>query len=177
MPALVPRLPPAATIRSKAVALRQYADMSYSDDDMLDMAQGDDAPEYPPTLCLCIDESDLEKAGSAGGAIGDRMRFAAMGEVMSVNIRADWTRIELKVTEFAGEDGKFVDLTTPAHICLCDQELEKLDLDADCELGDMLHLIGTARLDGVSRNEFMKQATLQIVELAVEDESSESREG
>lgn len=160
------------------MTLRQYADMAMSDDDRYDIeAQGVDAPDYPPTLCFCIDEKDLEQAGAAGGDIHDTMRFSAMGEVQSVNIRADWTRIELKLCEFAGEDGKFFGLTTPAHICLCDQELEKLDLDADCELGDMLHLIGTARLEGVSRSEFAKQATLQIVELTVEDESQESREG
>lgn len=161
------------------MALRQYADMAMSDDDMYDAEQdgGADAPEYPPTLCFCIAEADLEKAGSAGGAIGDTMRFSAMGEVQSVNIRADWTRIELQLTEFAGEDGKFFDLTTPGHICLCDQELEKLGLDCDCEVGDTIHLIGTARLDGVSRSEFAEQATLQIVELTVEDESAESREG
>jgi len=165
------------------MALRQYTDMSYSDDDILDMpAQDSDAPEYPCGLCFSISEDDLEKAGESEPEIGAKMRFSAMADVTSVMKYPDGERVELRITDFAGEDGKFFELSMPCCICLTDQELEKLCMDADCRPasddyeGDMLHMIGTVRIDGVARSEFGSSIRLQITEMSVEDESEESRE-
>ncbi len=136
-----------------------------------------EAPEYPINLQFMLTSEDLEKAEADDGEPGDMMRFAAMGTVSSVTKDMDDCRIELELTEFAGDDGKFFDLSQPAHICLCGPELEKMELEADCERGDMIHLIGTVRLERTHDHEFDSGATLQIVELTFEDESSESRDG
>ncbi len=152
-------------------------DLEYSDDDMLDRMEPEyEPPSYPPNLRFMICESDLEKAGGTGGTIGQIIDFSAMGEVTSVHASADGNRVELCLKEFAGEDGKFFDLECPGHISFCDFELQKLDLDCDCEIGDMIHLIGEARLESISRSQFGEMASLQAVKLAWEDESSESRE-
>lgn len=153
-------------------------DLGYDDDDMLDRMDAPDAqaPEYPTNLLFMINESDLEKAGGSGGGIGDVTGFAAMGEVVSVHASAEGNRVELCLNEFAGEDGKFFDLEMSGHIAFCDYELEKLGLDCDCEIGDMIHLIGEARLESIHRSQFGEMASLQICKLTFEDESSESRE-
>lgn len=154
------------------------ANMEYDDDDLLDR-RGDDeteGPMFPPNLRFCISEADLEKAVGAGGTIGDTLRFAAMAEVCSVHASTDGSRIELHLTEFAGEDGHFFDLETKGYIAFCDFELDRLDLDCDCEVGDLIHLIGEATLEAISRSEFGEAATLQVVKLTYEDESDESRD-
>ena len=87
--------------------------------------------------------------------------------------------------QFAGDDGKFIDLDDDDEmpwmapsICMRGPDLDKLGLEADCELGDTIHLIGTVRLESLSNDGFSgERARLQIVELSFEDESSESREG
>lgn len=154
-------------------------DMEYDDDDMIDRQQPDqpEPPAYPPNLAFSIDQEDLEKASGAGGSIGDIMPFSAMAEVTSVHQTQDGSRIELRMTQFAGEDGKFFDMKVPGHICFCDFELGRLDLDADCDVGDTIHLIGEARLDSSHRHEFGGMSTLQVVKLTYEDESAESRQG
>ena len=154
--------------------------MAYDDDEMLDRMIGPDftPPEHPPGLMFSISKDDLEKAGAVGGDPDDTMRFSAMCEVTSVFRGRQDCRIELEMTMFAGEDGKFFDLSQPAHICLCGPELEKLELDDDAERGDMIHLIGTARMGSSSDTEWGGQTTmLQITELTCEDESNEAREG
>ena len=145
----------------------------------LGMPDDDEGPEFPPNLQFSISSEDLKKAGGEGGDIDDVMHFAAMGEVTSLIYTREMTRIELKVEQFAGDDGKFFDLTTPAHICLCGPELEKMDIEADCDVGDMIHLIGMVRHDGRSNTEYGgDMVMLQITHLdAAEDESTESREG
>lgn len=158
-------------------------DMAYDDDELYDRSKGmpDDyePPDYPPNLCFMISGDMLAKAGLDGGEPGDSAHFAAMAEVTSIHKDEDDCRIELEVNQFAGEDGKFFDLEPPSHICLCGPELEKMGLEADCERGDTIHLVGTAKLKSISDSEFMgNMATLQITELTFsEDESSESREG
>ena len=136
-------------------------------------------------MTFTLPQSVLEAVGAEGGDPDDTLRFSLMGEVTSIFRGREDSRIELRVTQFAGEDGKFVDLDdndeqpwmTPS-ICLCGPELEKLDLEADCEIGDTLHLVGEARLESVSNDGFSgEQARLQVVGLSVEDESEESREG
>lgn len=163
------------------MALRQMHSLAYDDEELYDCAKGmpDDyePPAYPGGCSFQISLADLEKAGAEDGEPGDTMRFAAMAEVTSVFKGLKDCRIELEICLFAGEDGQFFDLTQPAAICLCGPELEKMDLDADAERGDMIHLIGTARLDSTTSSEWGEMATLQIVEMTYEDESEESREG
>lgn len=160
------------------MAFHDLRSMEYDDAEKYDRMTPDvDGPDYPPGLCFSLREDDLEACGAEDGEPGDTMRFAAMGEVTSVFKGLKDTRIELQLGEFAGADGKFVELTEPAYICLCGPELEKMDLDANCERGDMIHLIGTARLESTSSTEFGgERCCLQIVELTFEDESEESRE-
>lgn len=163
--------------------LRNMASMAHDDDQLYDMSKsmpdGYDPPMYPPGLCFSISQSDLERAGAPEGEPGATMRFSAMGEVTSIFRGIDACRIELQLGEFAGEDGKFFDLSNPAYVCLCQGELEKMDLDDDCERGDTIHLIGTARLESTSDTEYGGQmCSMQITELTfAEDESTESRGG
>lgn len=153
--------------------------LEYDDDDILDRMMPDmpEPPAYPPNLCFSVNEDELEQAAGAPGSVGDCMDFAAMAEVTSVHVEAErGRRVELRITEFAGDDGKFFDLKTPGYICFCDYELDKLGLDCDCEVGDMIHLIGEVCLKAVHRHEFGSNAELQIQRLTFEDESSESRD-
>lgn len=157
---------------------KPLADLEYDDDDMLDRQEqyAMEPPSYPVNLRFTICESDLEKAGGSGGSIGDTLCFSAMGEVCSVHASTEGSRVELHLTEFAGEDGKFFDLETKGYIAFCDFELDRLGLDCDCDVGDLIHLIGEARLEAVHRSEFGELATLQVCKLTFEDESSESRD-
>lgn len=157
--------------------------MEYSDDEKYDrmdrMTSAPEPPDYPTNLQFSICAEDLSKAGAEDGDIDDILRFSAMGEVTSVSVNRDDTRVEVQIGEFAGADGKFFDLSQPSYICLCGPELEKMELEADCERGDMIHLAGTARMEGSSDTEYGgNMVRLQITELTfVEDESEESREG
>lgn len=63
------------------------------------------------------------------------------------------------------------------RICLTEKELEKLDLEADCGVGDIIDLRAFARVTSVSSNELEGgkcccRVELQIEELAVEPEFS-----
>jgi hypothetical protein len=64
------------------------------------------------------------------------------------------------------------------RICLCDSELAKLNLDADCNVGDMIDLRCFAVVTSVSKNETaggsQSRVELQITRMAVEDELTES---
>ena len=53
-----------------------------------------------------------------------------------------------------------------------------MGLEADCERGDTIHLIGTVRVESVSSTEWGgDRVTLQVTELTyAEDESSEARD-
>ncbi len=164
------------------MALASLKSLAYDDEEQWDrkkgMPDGYEPPEYPGGCCFSLPLAELERAGGQGKP-GDTMRFSAMGEVTSIYTAIDDCRIELCLNEFAGEDGKFFELTMSPHICLTQAELGKIDLEADCERGDMIHLIGTARLESVSDSEFGGQvAALQVTELTyAENESDESREG
>lgn len=154
-------------------------DMALTDDQILDHLMGSEGkvPDYPSSLMFSLDKATLETIGVAGIKPDDNMRFACMGEVTSIYASREDCRIELEVNEFAGPDGKFQDLERPAHLCLCGPELEKMDLDPDAERGDLIHLIGTARMESMMDSEFGDNACFQITELTFEDESSESRDG
>lgn len=160
--------------------------IEYDDDQKLDRMVGmagpsmPEPPDYPPGCCFTVGANDLKKAGLDDGKLGDTAHFAAMATVTSVMVDPKYCRIECEITQLAGEDGKFVDLENPAHFSLERSELEKLDLSEDAERGDMLHMIGTVRLDGYHDHEYSdgKMHRLQIVEMCcVEDESAESRAG
>lgn len=59
-------------------------------------------------------------------------------------------------------------------ICFGQQELDKLNLDGDCEPGDMVHLSCIARVTSVSKNEtnegMKTRIEMQIERIAVEGE-------
>ena len=63
-------------------------------------------------------------------------------------------------------------------ICLDEVDLEKLDLEDDCEVGDMIHLAILARVTSVSRRQVDGKACcrveLQGEEVAVENEDAEA---
>lgn len=62
-------------------------------------------------------------------------------------------------------------------ICLGNDELDKLGLDSDCEVGDMLHLMAMAKVTSISKRETDKgddcRIEMQITHLGLEDESQE----
>lgn len=165
------------------MAWASLVSLAHDDEEKYDLAKGLpdswEPPDYPSGCCFSLTAADLAKAKAEGGDPGDSMRFSAMGEVTSIHKGVDTCRIELELTRFAGDDGKFFDLENPSHICLTQAELGKMDLDADCERGDTIHLVGTARMETSSSTEYGGETVgLQIVELGyVEDESGEAREG
>lgn len=63
------------------------------------------------------------------------------------------------------------------HISLTEVELEKLDLEDNPEVGDMIHLFAMARVTSVSKNETGDgckcRVELAITDMAVEDEDTE----
>jgi hypothetical protein len=66
-------------------------------------------------------------------------------------------------------------------LCLGKDELEKLDLDTDCEVGDTIHLFALAKVTSASQSELADGTTeyrieLQITHLGVEDENDENEE-
>ncbi len=63
-------------------------------------------------------------------------------------------------------------------ICLTHEELEKLDLDSTCEVGDMVHLHALAKVTSFSKRETDVgedcRVELQIMFMSVEDENDEN---
>ena len=63
-------------------------------------------------------------------------------------------------------------------ICLTHDELAKLGLSGDCEVGDMLHLHAMAKVTSVSSNASESAETcrieLQITDMEVEDEDADA---
>ena len=171
------------------MTFRPLKSMAHDDDKLYDLSKGMpedyEPPEYPTGLSFTLPQSVLDEVGAEDGDPDDMLHFALMGEVTSVFRGRDDSRVELRVTQFAGEDGRFVDVNDDEDrpwlsptICLCEPDLDKLDLEADCEIGDTLHLIGTVRMESMSNDGLSgEQVRLQITELTVEDESGESREG
>ena len=66
------------------------------------------------------------------------------------------------------------------HISLTEEELEKLDLSDDAEVGDMIHLMAMATITSISKNQTSGgckcRIELAITHLAVEDEDKEDEE-
>lgn len=65
-------------------------------------------------------------------------------------------------------------------ICLDHDTLDKLDLDADCEVGDTIHLVCFATVKACSQEvingERRNRIELQITDMACEDEDQEGNE-
>jgi hypothetical protein len=67
----------------------------------------------------------------------------------------------------------------PAGLCLCltEAELEKLDLDDDCEIGDLLHLKCMAKVTSISKHDHgagsKVRIELAVILMSVEDEDTE----
>lgn len=95
-----------------------------------------------------------------------------------------WT----KLVDMENDDEDQIDLAVPAiaerpkypwglRICLTHRELEKLGLDADCEVGDVIDLRAFAVVTSCSLNETEGgrdcRVELQIQKLAFENESTE----
>ena len=62
-------------------------------------------------------------------------------------------------------------------LCLTHEELAKLDLDDDCEVGDLIHLFAMAEVTAVSKNDRGSgkecRIELAVVAMRVENESTE----
>lgn len=60
-------------------------------------------------------------------------------------------------------------------ICLTHEELEKLELTDDCQVGDLLHMLCMARVTSVSKSENATRIEMQIIDIeALEDENLEA---
>jgi hypothetical protein len=59
------------------------------------------------------------------------------------------------------------------RICLTHSELRKLDLDADCNVGDLIDLRAFAEVTSISKDGDSSRVELQIQKLAVENEMEE----
>ncbi len=60
------------------------------------------------------------------------------------------------------------------RICLNEDQLEKLKLEANCDEGDFIHLFAFATVTSVHKENGGKRVELQIEKMAVENESKES---
>ena len=59
-------------------------------------------------------------------------------------------------------------------ISLTEKDLGRLELDADCEVGDLLHMVSMSRVTSVSKNENGCRIEMQIIDIEVlEDETEE----
>jgi len=65
-------------------------------------------------------------------------------------------------------------------ICLTSDELEKLDLDADAEVGDMIHITAMAKVTSISKRATTEgedcRIELQITDIGLENEEEEGDE-
>ncbi len=65
-------------------------------------------------------------------------------------------------------------------ISITHEELEKLGLDADCEVGDMIHLFALSKVTSVSKTDTGEgekcRIELQITHLGLESEDEENKE-
>ncbi len=163
---------------------RTLRPMALSDEEQYDWLKArsgtgnDEPPEYSPGLSFTIRETDFDALGVEECRPGETVRFAAFLRACSVNQRTDGCRIEAEIDMLALGDGKMVELddTMRPTLCLDHNDHERLDLDAGCQRGDMLHLIGMARVEAVDDNQYIgRSVCLQITDATVEDEDDEAR--
>ena len=66
-------------------------------------------------------------------------------------------------------------------ICLGNDQLEKLGLEEECEVGDFIHLFALAKVTSVSKNDTGEgekvRIELQITHMGLESEDEENEEG
>jgi ribosome assembly protein YihI (activator of Der GTPase) len=76
--------------------------------------------------------------------------------------------------------GDMPDFPYGLAISLNEDDLEKLDLDADCEVGDMIDLRAFGRVTSVSKTEVDGKSRcrveIQIEQLGIEDEDQEDED-
>jgi hypothetical protein len=164
-------------------AMRSMRSMAHSDDELYDMAKAraglgnDDLPEFPLGLRFTVREPSFETLGIDDALPGAAVKFAALARATNVSRRTDGCRIEAEIDMLALDGGKMAELDDTARpsICLDENDHDRLDLDEDCERGDMLHLIGMARVESVDDTEYGgKAVTLQITHASVENEDMEA---
>lgn len=91
--------------------------------------------------------------------------------------RTDDEKMEARVASYSPSIADMPDVPAGLCICLTESELEKLDLDDDCEIGDMLHMMCMAKVTSISKQDSGSGAKIRIemsiVMMSVEDESTE----
>lgn len=138
----------------------------------------EEPPEYPPGLCFSIPEQHLEDLDIDDAVPGAVVKFGAMVEATSCHHTEDACRIEASIKMVSIDGGPYVEVDSGPCICLNENDHEKLDLEQGCERGDLLHLIGMARVSTIRDTEYGgKCVELQITDCRVEDESTETEDG
>jgi hypothetical protein len=161
---------------------RPLKSMALSDDEIYDWAKAragmsEEPPEYPPGMRFTVREGDFGALGVDVARPGESVRFAALARATSVRRDNDGCRMEVEIDFLSLSDSDMVELGEIGRPCLClDQnDHDRLDLDDEVDRGDMLHLIGTAKVEAVEDTQWGGKAlTLQVVEAAVEDEDLEA---
>ena len=86
-------------------------------------------------------------------------------------------KVEEAVERIMPEPMDIPDVPYGLCISLTEKELEKLDLDDDCDVGDLVHLFAMAQVTSVSKRDTGNgsecRIELSIVSMAIEDESTE----
>ncbi len=69
------------------------------------------------------------------------------------------------------------DICKSLGITFSQDELDKLELDGDCEVGDLLHMVCMAKVTSISKSENSCRIEMQIIDVeAMEDENNEFSE-
>lgn len=88
--------------------------------------------------------------------------------------RTDEEKADARSEMFGSGASEMPDVPPGLCICLTESELEKLDLEQDAEIGDMLHGMFMARVTSISKPSAGKcRVELGIFALSIEDESTE----
>lgn len=154
--------------------------MELDDEEKYDLSQERGfETDYPPGLRFTVHACCFGALEIGDGyAHGSSTRFAAMATVMAINIGESDCRVELQIEMLSLGDGPFVDLDRKPFVCFSRREMDRLDLDSDCERGDLLHMNGLARIVEIDkpREDFGGEdsITLQIEQIAIENESDDA---
>jgi hypothetical protein len=164
-----------------ARAFRNLRSMELSDDERFDWldrrSEPMEPPDYPPGMCFTVRESDFGALGVEGVAPGQTVDFAALARATSVSRDMDGCRVEAEIMLLSLGDGEMVELDDMMRPCICldEGDHERLDLDEECESGDVLHLIGVAQVKSIGDSQWGgKTMCLQIIQACVEDEDRET---
>lgn len=95
--------------------------------------------------------------------------------------RTDDEKMEARMENLSPSISDMPDVPYGLCICLTEVELDKLNLDDDCEVGDLVHLFAMAKVTSVSKTDTGNGAKcrieLSIVALEIEDEDDEAPDG